>query len=69
MQMNQKGIPVEMLDNKKRENLSMKILVHYLTDIVDQKMAFHTCKQKSRKWTTIAFANMIDTAQVNLCFE
>jgi hypothetical protein len=35
------------------------------TDIVDQRMAFHTCKTKSRKWTTIAFAYMIDTARVN----
>jgi hypothetical protein len=35
------------------------------TDIVDQRMAFHTSKTKSRRWTVVALAYMIDTARVN----
>ena len=35
------------------------------TDIVDQRMAFHTSKTKSRRWTMVALAYMIDTARVN----
>jgi hypothetical protein len=35
------------------------------TDIVDQRMAFHTSKIKSRRWTMVALAYMIDTARVN----
>ena len=35
------------------------------TDIVDQRMGFHTAKTKSRKWTMVVFAYMLDTARVN----
>ena len=35
------------------------------TDIVDQRMGFHTTKTKSRKWTLVMFAYMLDTARVN----
>jgi hypothetical protein len=35
------------------------------TDIVDQRMAFHTSKTKSRRWTMVVLAYMIDTAHVN----
>ena len=35
------------------------------TDIVDQRMRFHTTKTKSRKWTLVMFACMLDTARVN----
>jgi hypothetical protein len=34
------------------------------TDIVDQWMAFHTSKTKSRRWTMVALAYMIDMACV-----
>ena len=42
------------------------------TDIVDQRMGFHTTKTKSRKWTLVMFAYMLDTARKffdNLCSE
>jgi hypothetical protein len=35
------------------------------TDIVDQRMGFHTCKPKSRKWTMVAFSYLLDMARVN----
>lgn len=35
------------------------------TDIVDQRMGFLTCKTKSRKWTMVAFAYLLDMARVN----
>ena len=35
------------------------------TDIVDQKMGTYTVKSKSRKWTTAAFAYLLDTIRVN----
>jgi hypothetical protein len=35
------------------------------TDIVDQRMGFHTTKTKSRKWTSVMFCYMLDTARVN----
>ena len=35
------------------------------TDIVDQRMRFHTIKTKSIKWTLVMFAHMHDTARVN----
>lgn len=35
------------------------------TDIVDQRMGFLTCKTKSRKWTMVAFAYVLDMARVN----
>ena len=35
------------------------------TDIVDQCMGFHTTKTKSRKWTLVIFAYMLDTARAN----
>jgi len=35
------------------------------TDIVDQKMSFYTCKAKSRKWTMVLFAYLLDTIRVN----
>ena len=35
------------------------------TDIVDQRMGFHTVETKSRKWTLVMFAYMLDTARVS----
>lgn len=35
------------------------------TDIVDQRMGFYTCKVKSRKWSMVAFAYILDMARVN----
>ena len=34
-------------------------------DIVDQKMSFYSCKTKSRKWTLVVFAYLLDTIPVN----
>jgi hypothetical protein len=118
MQMNRKGVPIEMKNFKHREPLSSQIywqndgplsLSSYVvktassgkknvlmlstlepilgttkddrcnkmglyklydftkggTDIVDQRMGFHTTKTKSRKWTMVMFCYMMDTARVN----
>ncbi|XP_057296254.1 piggyBac transposable element-derived protein 1-like [Hydractinia symbiolongicarpus] len=117
MQINRKGIPIEMKDFKQREPLSSEVywqkdgplsLSSYVvktsngkknvlmlstlepilgttkddnchklglyklydftkggTDIVDQRMGFHTTKTKSRKWTFVMFSYMLDTARVN----
>jgi len=117
MQVNRKGIPMEIKDVKQREPLSSEVywqkdgplsLSSYVvksstgkknvlmlstlepilgttkddkchklglyklydftkggTDIVDQRMGFHTTKTKSRKWTSVMFAYMLDTARVN----
>lgn len=35
------------------------------TDIVDQRMGFYTSKFKSRKWSMVAFAYILDMARVN----
>ena len=35
------------------------------TDIVDQKMGTYTVKSKSRKWTKVTFAYLLDTIRVN----
>ena len=35
------------------------------TDIVDQRMSFHSCKPKFRKWTVVAFSYLSDTYRVN----
>ena len=35
------------------------------TDIVDQKMGYHTCKAMSRRWTMTAFYYILDTIRVN----
>ena len=35
------------------------------TDIADQRMGFYTTKTKSRKWTLVMFAYMLDIARVN----
>ena len=35
------------------------------TYIIDQRMGFHTCKPKSRKWTITVFSYVIDMARVN----
>ena len=35
------------------------------TDSFDQRMGLHTTKTKSRKWTLVMFAYMLDTARVN----
>jgi hypothetical protein len=35
------------------------------TDIVDQRMGFHTCKPKSRRWPVVVFSYMVDMARVN----
>ena len=35
------------------------------TDIIDQKMGYYTVKTKSRRWTMVAFAYLLDTIRVN----
>ena len=35
------------------------------TEIVDQRMSFYSCKQKSRKWTIVAFSYLLNTCRVN----
>ena len=35
------------------------------TDIVDQRMGFHMVKTKSKKWTMVALAYILDMARVN----
>ena len=35
------------------------------TDIVQQKFGNYTVKNKSRKWTTVAFSYLLDTVRVN----
>ena len=35
------------------------------TVIVDQKMSFYSCKTKSRQWTLVVFAYLLDTIRVN----
>ena len=35
------------------------------TDIVDQKMGFYTTKTKSRRWTIVCLAYLLDTIRVN----
>ena len=35
------------------------------TDIVGQQMSFYTCKAKSRKWTMVVLAYLLDTIRVN----
>lgn len=52
----------------KRKKLGLYKLYDFTkggTDIVDQRMGFHTTKTKSRKWTHVMFAYMMDTARVN----
>ena len=35
------------------------------TDIIDQRMGFHSCKSKSKRWTMNALSYVLDTCQVN----
>ena len=35
------------------------------TDIIDQKMGYYTVKTKSRRWTMVTFAYLLDTIRVN----
>ena len=35
------------------------------SDIVGQRMGFYTCKTKSRRWTSTAFAYVLDHCRVN----
>ena len=35
------------------------------TDIIHQRMAFYTCKPKSRTWTTTVLSCIIDMVRVN----
>ena len=36
------------------------------TDIIDQKMGYYTAETKSRRWTMVAFAYLLDTIRVNV---
>ena len=36
-----------------------------IIDIIDQKMGSYTVKKKSRKWTKVAFAYLLNTVRVN----
>ena len=63
--------PEPMSGTKKNDNC-YKLALYKLydftkggTDIVDQRMGFHTTKTKSKKWTLGMFAYVVDTARVN----
>ena len=55
-----------------KDNLRLKPSIYKLydytkrgTDIIDQRMNFYSSKAKSRRWTMIAFAYVLDTCRVN----
>lgn len=54
-------------DDEKKKPASYKLydFTKGGTDIVDQKMSFYSCKAKSRKWTLVVFAYLLDTIRVN----
>ena len=55
-----------------KDNLRLKLAIYKLydytkkgTDIIDQRMNFHSSKTKPRRWTMTAFACVLDPCRVN----
>ena len=55
------------IDDKKQKPAIIKLhdFTKHETDIIDQKMGFYSVKTKSRQWTTVSLAYLLDTIRVN----
>ena len=73
-QKNRVGSPASLKDVTNREINSTekyweknrkRIFTSYISKTIDQKMGYYTVKTKSRRWTMVAFAYLLDPIRVN----